>query len=76
MRYYVFKVFYNKVAHAEDRPANKGFDTLDAALKEFHSYLASNIEAETCGWVLCMIINEYGKVEQMERWDCPASPSV
>lgn len=72
MRYYVFKIFYNKVAQAEDRPVNKGFDTLDDALKEYHSYLASNINAETCGWVLCMIINEHGKVEKMERWDAPA----
>lgn len=69
MRYYVVKIYYNKVAGAEDRPQPAGFDDISAAKKAFHSFMTQSILAETCGWCLCMIINEYGKVEMQERWE-------
>ena len=72
MRYYVFKIFYNKVAQAEDRPQPKGFDTLDEALKEYHAFMRQSILEETCGWCLCMVVNEYGKVEVSDRWEATA----
>ena len=68
MRYYLIRITYNKVAKAEDRPAPKGFDTLDAAKKDFHSYMTQSILGETIGWCLGMIINEFGVVQQIERW--------
>ena len=75
-RYYVFKIFYNKVASAEDRPQPKAFDGLDAAKKEYHSFMTQSILSETCGWCLCMIVNEYGKVEVMERWEDKGQPDL
>jgi len=74
MRYYLVKIYYNKVNKAEDRPQPLGFDTLDAAKKAFHQYMGQSIKAETCGWVLAMIITEYGNVEQMERWTEQVTP--
>lgn len=74
MRFYVFKVFYNKVAQAEDRPQPKGFNSIDEALKEYHSFMQQSILGETTGWCLCMIVNEYGKVEVIERWDAQEAP--
>lgn len=69
MRYYLFKIYYNKNVQAEDRPQPAGYDTLDEAKKAFHSFMTQSILADTCGWCLCMIINQYGKVELMERWE-------
>ena len=68
MRYYLFKIFYNKVAQAEDRPQPIGFDSKDAAEKAYHQYLGQSIDSETCGWVLAMIVNEQGNTEMMKRW--------
>ena len=74
MRYYVFKIYYNKVAQAEDRPAPKGFNSLDEALKDYHSFMQQSILADTCGWALCMVVNEYGKVEVSDRWESKDTP--
>lgn len=71
MRYYLIKIFYNKVAQAEDRPQPQAFSTKNAALKAYHQYLGQSIESETCGWVLTLIINEFGNIEEMTRWDAP-----
>jgi len=74
MRYYLVKIAYNKVAQAEDRPQPKAFDSLDEAVKDFHSFMQQNILGSTIGWCLGMIINPYGVVERSERWEEPAAP--
>lgn len=74
MRYYLFKIFYNKVAQAEDRPAPVGYDTIDAAEKAFHQYLGQSIGGETCGWVLCMVVNSNGNTEMLGKWTAPVEP--
>lgn len=72
MRFYLIKIYYNKVAQAEDRPQPSAFNTLDAAKKAFHQYMGQSIETETCGWVLAMIINSNGNTEYMEKWEAPS----
>lgn len=69
MKYYLIKIFYNKVAKAEDRPQPQAFNTLDEADKAFHNYMSQSILGATTGWVLAMIINPYGVVERVERWE-------
>lgn len=74
MKYYLVKIFYNKVAQAEDRPQPLAFDTIDDAKKAFHQYLGRSIGAETCGWVLALIINDMGNTEILEKWTAPVEP--
>jgi hypothetical protein len=76
MRYYVFKIFYNKVAKAEDRPQPSGYDSLDEALKAYHAFMQQSILSETCGWCLCMVVNEYGKAEVTDRWEATETPTT
>ena len=74
MRYYLYRVFYNKDAQAEDRPQPKGYDSIDEAKKEFHSYMSQSILGSTCGWVMAHIINENGNIEMFEKWVSPEIP--
>ena len=69
MRYYLVQIAFNKVAQAEDRPQPKAFDTLDEATKAFHSFFTQNILGSTIGWCMAMIINPYGVVKKVERWE-------
>ena len=69
MRYYLVKIAYNKVAGAEDRPQPSAYDTLDEALKAFHSFMTQNILGSTIGWCMAMITTPYGTVEKVERWE-------
>ena len=74
MRYYLVKIAYNKVAGAEDRPQPSAYDTLDEALKAFHSFMTQNILGSTIGWCMAMITTPYGTVEKVERWEEHVEP--
>ena len=74
MKYYLIKIFYNKIAEAEDRPQPLAFDSLDDAEKAFHQYMGQSIKGETCGWVLAMIINDMGNTEILKKWTAPVEP--
>lgn len=69
MRYYLVQIAYNKIAQAEDRPQPKAFNTLDEATKAFHNFFAQNILGSTIGWCMAMVINPYGVVQMVERWE-------
>ena len=69
MRYYLVKIAYNKVAQAEDRPQPAAYNTLDEAKKAFHNFFAQNILGSTIGWCMAMVINPYGVVQMVERWE-------
>ena len=76
MRYYLVKIAYNKVAGAEDRPQPSAYDTLDEALKAFHSFMTQNILGSTIGWCMAMITTPYGTVEKVERWEEYVEPEA
>ena len=74
MRYYVVEILKIKDG-GEDRPQPAGFDDLDSALKRYHQILAQDIQGEVVEWVTCMVINEYGKIEVVERWESKTNTS-
>lgn len=76
MRYYLVKIAFNKVAGQEDRPQPVGYDTLDEALKAFHSFMTQNILGSTIGWCMAMITTPYGTVEKVERWEEYVEPEA
>lgn len=74
MRYYLTKISYNKIAQAEDRPQPQGFDTLDAAEKQFHSFFAQNILGETIGWCEAFIFDSEMNIHMKEKWEENTNP--
>jgi len=60
MRFYLFKVAYNKVACAEDRPQPPAYNSYDEAKKAQYQYMGQSVLGETIGWVMTKIICENG----------------
>lgn len=70
MRYYLFKIAYNKVAMAEDRPQPSAYDSYDEAEKAYHSFFSQNILASTIGWCMAFVVSEFGVYEiQPKVWE-------
>ncbi len=74
-RYYLIKIFYNKIAQAEDRPQPTAYNSLDEARKALNQYMGQSILGETCGWVLAMIINQHGGTEMRDYWEAYVEPA-
>lgn len=60
MRHYLFKVAYNKVACAKDRPQPPAYNSYDEAKKAQYQYMGQSVLGETIGWVMTKIICENG----------------
>lgn len=73
MRYYLFKVAYNKVACAEDRPAPPAYNSYDEAKKAQYNYMGQSVLGETIGWVMSKIICENGVCNSYDDtyWESP-----
>ena len=73
MRYYLFKVAYNKVACAEDRPQPPAFNSYDEAKKAQYKYMSDNVLGATIGWVMSKIICENGVCNSTDDtyWEDP-----
>ncbi len=73
MRYYLFKIAYNKVVMAEDRPQPSAFDSYDEAEKAYHNFFSQNILAPTIGWCMAFIVDERGVYSlQPKVWEDPS----
>ena len=51
------------------------YDTLDAAIANFHSKLGSWMKNETCQAELVMVIDDAGAVYRSEKYTKPAAPA-
>ncbi len=72
MRHYLFKIAYNKVAMAEDRPQPAAYDTFDEARKAFNTFFSQNILAPTIGWCMACVITEQGvDAIPAQTWEDP-----
>lgn len=73
MRYYLFKVAYNKVACAEDRPQPSAYNSYDEAKKAQYQYMGQNVLGDTIGWVMSKIICENGVCNATDDtyWESP-----
>lgn len=73
MRYYLYKVAYNKVAQAEDRPQPAAYDSYDEARKNLLLYIGQSMLGETIGWVMGTIQNSFGTINSGDnlRWEDP-----
>ena len=74
MRYYLIKIAYNKVAHAEDRVIN-GYNSQDEAEKAFHSYMYQSILGDTIGWAYGCVIDENGVKITEKKWTAQEEPA-
>ncbi len=74
MRFYLFKVAYNKVACAEDRPQPPAYNSYDEAKKAQCQYMGQSVLGETIGWVMTKIICENGVCNASDDtyWEDPA----
>ena len=72
MRHYLFKIAFNKVAGAEDRPQPSAYDTFDEARKAFNTFFSQNILAPTIGWCMACVITEQGvDAIPAQTWEDP-----
>lgn len=71
MKYYLIRVAYNKVDDVEELIKPAAFNTYDEANKSFHAAMYQNINDGVHSKFLCMVVNEFGNVEKMERWEEP-----
>lgn len=72
MRYYLFKIAYNKVAMAEDRPQPTAYNTYDEAEKNYHGFFYQNELAPTIGWCMAFVVSEQGVCNlQPKVWEDP-----
>ena len=68
MKYYLIIIGYNKVTDADEPIKPAVFEKYDDANKAFHASLYQNIDNGTNSEYLCMVVNQLGNVEKMERW--------
>jgi len=72
MRYYLFKVAFNKVAMAEDRPQPSAYNSFDEAKKAYCTFFSQNILAPTIGWCMASVTTEQGVMSiYPEVWEDP-----
>jgi hypothetical protein len=73
MRFYLFKVAYNKVACAEDRPQPPAYNSYDEAKKAQYQYMGQSVLGETIGWAMTKIICENGVCNASDDtyWESP-----
>lgn len=73
MRYYLFKVAYNKVACGEDRPQPPAFNSYGEAKKAQYQYMGQQVLGETIGWAMTKIVCENGVCNSQDDtyWESP-----
>ena len=69
MKYYLIRIAFNKEQNVEELLKPAAFNTYDEANKSFHAAMYQNINDGTHSKFLCMVVNEFGNVEKMERWE-------
>ena len=73
MRYYLFKIAYNKVVCGEDRPQPPAFNSYDEAKKAQYQYMGQQVLGETIGWAMTKIVCENGVCNSQDDtyWESP-----
>ena len=73
MRYYLFKIAYNKVVCGEDRPQPPAYNSYDEAKKAQYQYMGQQVLGETIGWAMTKIICENGVCNAQDDtyWESP-----
>ena len=73
MRYYLFKVAYNKVVCGEDRPQPPAFNSYDEAKKAQYQYMGQQVLGSTIGWAMTKIVCENGVCNAQDDtyWEDP-----
>lgn len=74
MTYYEIEITRTAREGGVEEKGMYSYGTRDEAIKTFHSKMASGINQGiqgNLGYVLNMVINEYGNTEVMERWVAP-----
>ena len=75
MTYYEIEV--TRTPEGTESKGMYSYATRDEAIKTFHIKMASGIGqgiAGNLGYVMNLVINEYGNTEVMERWVAPVEP--
>ena len=69
MKYYLIRIGHNKTTDADEPIKPAVFEKYDDANKSYHASLYQNIDNGTYDEYLCMIVNQIGNVEKVERWE-------
>lgn len=64
---YTGKYFVAEIT--EGAQAIFAYDTYNAAVAAFHHTIASKMASETLAWATVMVLNEYGTVNKVERYE-------